>query len=468
MTSYIWNSEEIKKLNYGKVYGHWKSKGLSLDSRDVTVCQLFVAFEGQNVDGHDYIKSALENGASAFIGNFIPRDVDRDQLNCWIVDDVQTALEILASHNRKRLKAKFIAVTGSVGKTSVTNSVAKVLEGFGPTYSTKANYNNEIGLPLCLASMPLDTKYGVFELGMRGFGQIRHLTRFVMPDISIISKISPVHIELLGSLENIAKAKAEIFEFSKPNSVAIYNGDGEYSGILKGVAEQSGIKEIISFGEEDDNDIRLISSKQEKLNHVQVRLFDEEIEYSLVARGKHRAINSLPVLAVVKALGLELNKALKILHSLSELKGRGEIGKIKLDDKEFTLIDESYNSAPDSLRSSLMVLNEFSLESQSGKRIAFLSDMLELGAESEQSHKEIGRFIAKSNIDKVFAFGPAMKNLFLELPDSKKGYYFDSLAEMKLELENLISGEDIVLVKGSFGTKIYEIVELLKRKGSVL
>ena len=247
MTSYVWNAEEIRKHQYGEVHGHWKTKGLSIDSRSIENCELFVAFKGERVDGHDYINEALNKGASAFIANFIPDNIDTYNLHCWIVDDVQKAIEMLAVHNRKRSKAKIIAVTGSVGKTSVTHSISSTLKNFGPTFQTQGNFNNEIGLPLCLASMPLDTKYGVFELGMRGFGQISHLTRFVMPHISVITKIAPAHIEILGSLENIARAKSEIFENNSDGAVAIINGDGEYTGIMRGIAEDNGLKNIISF-----------------------------------------------------------------------------------------------------------------------------------------------------------------------------------------------------------------------------
>lgn len=459
----IWDSKEIAKLNYGEVLGEWESEGLSIDSRKIEKGQLFVAFKGNNVDGHQFIRDALDKGAPAFIAEYIPPELKRSNLNGWVVKDIVTAIKLLAKHNRARSKAKFIGVTGSVGKTSVKEALATSFSEFGKVFASRGNYNNQLGLPISLASMPAETEYGIFEMGMSNLGEIDYLTQFIKPDIAIITSIAPVHIENLGSLENIAKAKSEIFNSMSNKGIAIINGDTNYTQILRKAALERNIHKILSFGEENHNDMQLKFFKQgEESSEVRAKLHEKEFEFILKARGKHQAINMLAVLLAVNSAGLDINLAIKRIENFTAVSGRGKLENVNFKGKEILILDESYNSSPMSLKAALNVLGGLPKGSKWQKKIAILGDMLELGINSRHEHEKVLEYINENKIEKIITVGEQMKNLSNTLPHDKNYAHFDDVNQLLEKLEDLLESKDMVLVKGSYGTKLFQVVNLLK------
>lgn len=460
----IWNSETIKSFNYGRVLGNWSAEGVCIDTRKILNNEIFIAFKGEQVDGHEYIKEAFSKGAKAFIGNFIP-DSLHENANCWIVDDVVKAIEMMAHYNRNRSSAVFIGVTGSVGKTSVKEALTFLFSKFGKTHSSKGNYNNNLGLPISLASMPLDTEYAVYEMGMRGLGEIDFLTNFVKPDIAIITHVAPVHIELLGSLENIARAKSEIFNSMEESGTAIINGDISTIEIVKNAISSKHIKNVYTYGKNQRNDAYIVDYKQENdHSDVKAQFLNKTIQFILSMRGEHQAQNMLSVLLAAKAAGFDVNNAAKYLKDFQPVSGRGKIDECEFNGKKILLIDEAYNASPESLKSALNVIGGIESQNRWKRRVAILADMYELGESTINEHRNIKDYVIRNKIDFLITVGGLMKNLNEVLSNQLKCKHFDNKDMLKKEIDYCLRDEDIVLVKGSHGTKIYEIVQLLKGK----
>jgi len=459
----IWDNLLVKKVTKGTVFGKWVASGISLDSRNIKKGEIFVAFEGERVDGHDYVLEAFKNGAVAAIVTRIPHDCDEKKHNLIVVKDVLRALENLAIFNRKRSKAKIIAVTGSVGKTSTKEQLKLVFSKFGKTYSNIGNYNGRLGLPICLASMPLDTEYGIFELGMSYPGEMEARSKVAQPDIAIITGVFACHIENFDSLEGIAKAKAEIFRGMGKSGVAIVNGDNSYRDVLIKEAKKHDLKKIITFGEGKNNDSILTSCKAlSNCTEAHAEIFSKSVKFKLMSYGIHHAVNALGVLSAVSILKLDLKIAAKALSKFNNVKGRGIIEEVVTrTGKTIHLIDDSYNANPTSVRAALVVLGEVG----AGKRkLAVLSDMRELGSIAVEEHKKLREPIEKHKIDKVITVGPLMKNLYDALPEINRFKHFASYNEVVGEIDKLVENSDYVLVKGSNGTMIYELVNYLKGK----
>lgn len=459
----IWDNNVVKNVIDGTVYGKWQAFGVCIDTRYLKSGDIFVAFEGEKVDGHDYVLEAFKRGASAAIVQRIPKNCDTKTHNLVLVKDTFRAMEDLAIFHRNRCKAKIIAVTGSSGKTSTKEQLVIAFSKFGKVYSSVGNFNGRLGLPISLASMPLDTEYGIFELGMSYPGEMEARTKVLRPEIAIITNIFPCHIEHFDSLKGIAMAKSEIFLGMKSSSIAIVNGDTSHSDVLQEQAERNGIKRIIIFGEESKNDSVLIaySSKKDSVE-VEATILNHKLKFQMSSKGRHHALNALAVLSSVEILGLDVKKAAESLNEFNSVKGRGLAEEITINGgKKILLIDDSYNANPGSVRASLASLDEM----HEGRRtVVVLSDMRELGEHDVLEHKLLAEPISKHKIDKVITVGSLMKNLFDAVPHEKKYSHFADYQEVIKAIDNLIQDSDCVLVKGSHGTRIYELVNYLKEK----
>jgi UDP-N-acetylmuramoyl-tripeptide--D-alanyl-D-alanine ligase len=247
----MWNSESLSKALGMNLQTKYSANRVEFNSRDIQDGDLFIALKGAR-DGHIFVQDAIKNGASLAIVEYYPEGIDRD---CLIkVDSCEDTLNSLAIYNRSRLKAKIIAITGSVGKTSTKEAFSKALTSVGKVFSGRGNFNNHLGLPINMASIPLDTDYVILELGMNHSGEIRALTKMLQPDIAVITKIAPAHLAFFDSVEDIALAKAEIFEGLSTNGVAIMNKDDKYFELMKGAALKY-TKNICSFGVDTDADV---------------------------------------------------------------------------------------------------------------------------------------------------------------------------------------------------------------------
>ena len=298
-----------------------------------------------------------------------------------------------------------VAVTGSVGKTGTKEALRLTLEPSGKVHASVASFNNHWGVPLTLARMPADTDFGVFEIGMNHAGEITPLVQMVRPHVAIITTVQPVHLEFFDSVEQIAKAKAEIFDGLEPGGIAILNRDNLQFDLLKFLAATKGIATIQTFGETasaDSHTENVVSYPAG--SSVDASILGQEITYKIGAPGKHHVKNSLAVLTAVADLGADLAKAGLVLDSMRAPKGRGEVSRLPMPNGELNLIDESYNANPASMRAALAVLGEAPV-TRPGRRIAVLGDMRELGPDAERLHADLLRPITDAGIDAVYCAG---------------------------------------------------------------
>jgi UDP-N-acetylmuramoyl-tripeptide--D-alanyl-D-alanine ligase len=377
-----------------------------------------------------------------------------------VVNDTTLALEKIGIAARDRMDGKVVAVTGSVGKTGTKEMLLQVLGDQGIVSASIGNLNNHFGVPLSLARMAKETKFGVFEVGMNHANEIRPLVKMIRPQVAIITAIEAAHTEFFDSVEGIADAKAEIFEGFEAGGTAIINRDSSFFNRLRDAAIKAGAGNIISFGENADSDVRLLSVKvRESYSSVMATINEDIVDYTLSIPGKHHVMNSLAVLAAVSAVDGNVQEAGKSLKKFKPLNGRGVHRVVPLPTGgEIVLIDESYNASPASMQAAFDVVGLMK-PSGPGRRIAVLGDMLELGDKSQQLHRELSGGLSKNNFDLVFACGQHMLSLWKELPTSLRGGFSISPEKLSLVVQSGIHDGDVIMVKGSLGSRVGEIVK---------
>lgn len=455
----IWTAEQAANATNGTLHGskNWEVYSISIDSRLVKKGDLFVALKGNKTDGHDYIREAFLKGAHAVMVEKIPTNFPT--LSPILqVDDCIEALYHLAMKRRSETVAKIIGVTGSVGKTSTKEMLALAFSNFGITHATLGNLNNEIGTPLTLARMPLDAEFSIVEMGMNHAGEISDLTRLVRPHIAIITTVDEVHIEHFGSVWEIAAAKAEIFEGMIAGGTAILNADNQFFDYLSGKAKEKDLK-VIGFGISPKAQARIIDYKEQE-NFILARIMGKDIGFHTSAKGKHMAANAVAALAAVYAAGEDIEEAALSLSAFSAQEGRGKILQLAFGGGKITLIDDSYNASPVSMRAALGNLGAIST---TGRRIAVLGDMLELGAKSAQFHESLLPDVLHNQVDVVYTVGEMSNLLFNKLPQKIKGKAVNKAEEILPIIEKELKAGDSVLIKSSHGTGLYKIVEQLTK-----
>jgi UDP-N-acetylmuramoyl-tripeptide--D-alanyl-D-alanine ligase len=461
MSALLWTSDEAAAATGGFVSRSWTASGVSIDSRTVQPGDLFVALTGPNFDGHDFVATALAAGAGAAVAHRRPVALAADA-PLLIVADTLEALGALGRRARDRSAARFVALTGSVGKTGTKEALRLALSGQGRVSASEGNLNNHWGAPLSLARMPSDADYGVFELGMNHAGEIAPLSRLVRPHVAVITTVEPVHLEFFPSVEAIADAKAEIFEGVEPDGVAVLNRDNRHFDRLAGQARDRGISRILGFGEHAKAEARLVGCRLDADgSEIEADLLGERISYRLTAPGRHLVQNSLAVLAAVKALGADAAKAAPSLLRWEPLKGRGRRLPVALAGGTIEIIDESYNASPAAVRAALEVLGRVQ-PGRGGRRVAVLGDMRELGDAADRAHADLARDVAAARVSLVLACGPHMAQLVQALPtDVESRHTIDSAALTPMVLDAIRPG-DVILVKGSLGSRMAPIVEALR------
>lgn len=461
----LWTSEEVKEATGGVVTGSFEAIDVCMDSRAVLKGSLFVALDGSKVDGHEYVEGAFESGAVAAI---VKEDFELETDKVLVkVKDPREAMVNLARYSRERMKGKVIAVTGSAGKTGTKELLLIALKESGKTYASIRSYNGFTGVPFSLANMPRDTEYGIFEMGMDKAGSIEELVAHVRPHLTIITTIEPVHIENFeNGIEGIADAKAEVFSAIEGEAIAILNKDNPHFERLKRRAEAQAVEKIITFGEDEEADVVL---KDCKLSSGYIKatadVMGDVRKYRINIPGKHIALNSLSVFAAVKAIGADLDAAVRAMKKAETVNGRGNRISVTIKEGEppVTIIDETYNANPSSMRAAFNVFELTEPEGE-GRRVAVLGDMLELGKNGPQMHVDLANPLLRAKVDKVFCCGPLMEALYNTLPEPwQGGWVKDSVTLAKLVVENIKPG-DVVLVKASNGMKtsyvIHELQEL--------
>jgi len=452
----LWTSEEAQGATLGIPGRAFQVHGLSIDTRTLKPGDLFVALKGENRDGHDFVKAAFEAKAGAAL---VSRDVPGLPATAALltVAHTQRGLEDLAVAARARSSAKIVAVTGSAGKTTTKELLRVALGALGTTHCSAASYNNHWGLPLSLAGLPRDAVYGVFEVGMNHFGELRNLVSFVKPHVALVTTIAPAHLEFFGNQESIVDAKSEIFEGIVPGGAALIPSDSPYAERLKARAHQAHVSRILKFGEKVGSDARLTSYEETASgSHVKADILGMLVDFRIGAPGKHIAQNALgALLAVAMAEGDVLNAA-AALKDFTALKGRGA----RFSAGDVAVIDESYNANPASMTAALAML-----AGATGRRIAVLGDMLEMGAGGIAHHAALAKPIEAANADLVFLNGPQMKALWDMLPTSRRGAWAQTSTELAPQVMAALRPGDTVLVKGSLGSRMAVIIDALKARG---
>ncbi|MEX2201877.1 MAG: UDP-N-acetylmuramoylalanyl-D-glutamyl-2,6-diaminopimelate--D-alanyl-D-alanine ligase, partial [Dongiaceae bacterium] len=420
----------------------------------------FVALAGPYRDAHQFVAGAIRNGATAAIVGRQPADVPADA-PLLVVADTQVALEALGAAARDRSQARRIAVTGSVGKTGTKEMLRLVLGAQAPTHASVGSYNNLWGVPLTLARMPRETVYGVFEIGMNHAGELAPLSRQVRPQVAIVTTVEAVHLEYFASVAEIADAKAEIFAGMGPGGIAILNRDNAHFARLAKQAEATGLARVVGFGSDAAAEARLVDcSLHATCSAVTARIGTTRLDYCLAVPGRHWVMNSLAVLAAVQAVGADVGAAAATLARMAPPKGRGQRHRIALDAGGFDLIDESYNASPIAMRAALAVLGRATIKA-GGRRIAVLGDMRELGAQSPMLHAGLAADIEENQVDLVYSCGPMMAHLHEALPAAKRGAHEADSVTLAPVLHRAVHSGDVVLVKGSLGSRMAPVVEML-------
>ena len=458
----LWSSAEAAAVTAGRATRDWQATGVAIDSRAVAAGDLFVALKGERVDGHDFAAAALAQGAAACVVDHRPAGLPADA-PLLEVADTMAALVALGRAARMRCRARIVAVTGSVGKTGTKEALALALATHGATYASTGNLNNQIGVPLALARMPRDAAYAVFELGMNHAGEIAALSALVRPDIAVITNVEPVHLEFFGTLEAIADAKAEIFASTAKAGTAVLNIDNPMFERLVEHCGARGLRRILSFGAGEHAYARLIDcSLHPTVSAVTAEIGGERLDYCLPVPGRHWVINSLAVLAVARAAGADLAAAAASLSRLKPIKGRGERHRVVLPGGgAFEVIDDAYNASPPAMRAALAVLGNMK-PGAGGRRIAVLGDMLELGPQADALHHELAPHLLEAGVDLVFACGKHMRALFEALPARLRGAHAANAAALLPRAVGAVRAGDVVLVKGSLGSRMAPLVAALR------
>ena len=467
----LWTSADAAAATNGTATQPWTATGVSIDTRTIQPGDLFVALADLR-DGHDFVAQALSKGAAAALVSRIPADVP-PEAPLLIVTDVLQALQALGQAARTRSQAKVVGITGSVGKTSTKEMLRAILSGQGRTHAAEASYNNHWGVPLTLARMPADTEFAVIEIGMNHPGEIAPLARLARLDVAMITTIAPAHLEAFANLDGIAHEKAAIFQGLEPGGHAIVPLDTPTAPILLAAAKAAHAR-VATFGADPKADYHIAHvTLSDAATIIRASRHGTSFLFKVMTPGKHFAANGLAALAVADALGLDPVIAATDLGRWSPPQGRGTRERILLDAVEnhgFDLIDDAFNSNPASLAAALDVL--IAAEPQhrvgriaNGRRIAVLGDMLELGPTEGALHLAVARHPDLKTIATIHCVGPRMAALWQALPRAQRGLWTATAPELAAQVRSLADAGDVVLVKGSKGSKVSLVVDALRKLG---
>ncbi len=449
----LWTHPEAESATLGKASQAFAVNGISIDTRTLKEGDLFVALQGDNRDGHDFVRAAFDAKAGAAM---VARSLDGISGPLLTVGHTQRGLEDLARASRARSNAKILAVTGSAGKTTTKEILRLACNALGRTHASAASYNNHWGVPLSLASMPRDAEYGIFEVGMNHFGELRNLVSFVRPHVALITTIAPAHLEFFGTCEAIADAKSEIFEGLLPGGAALIPSDSPYAERLKARARQAQVSRIVTFGETGDAKLISFAADADGMR-VKADILGRAVDCHVGAPGGHIAQNVVGALAAVALLDGDVLNAAAALKNFAPLKGRGA----RFSTGGIQVIDESYNANPASMAAALALLG-----AAGGRKIAILGDMLEMGEGGIAHHAGLAGPIDANGVDMVFASGTQMKALWEALPPKRRGAYAENSTALLPQVLAALKAGDTVLVKGSNGARMSVIVEALKAKAA--
>lgn len=452
--SELWRSEAIAIATGGSASADFSISGVAFDSREIGPGDLFIAMKGEATDGHRFVEQAFASGAA---GAIVSDPVDHPHV---LVADTTAALDALGVASRARSTAKIAGVTGSVGKTGTKEALFAALDRHVPgrAHRSVKSYNNHTGVPLSLARMPEDTRFGIFEMGMSAAGELAALTRLVRPHVAIVTAIAPAHQAYFHNIEAIADAKGEIFQGLEPGGTAIIPFDSPWRDRLIAAAEPHAAR-ILTFGHGVGADVRArdVVRAANGGSLVTANFPEAELCFTIAFPGEHWVSNALAVLAAVEALGGDLAQAGLALADLEGLAGRGARHRVAVKDGSALVIDESYNANPASMAATIRQLGK----EEAQRRIVVLGAMRELGQESDRYHAELAEPLAEANVDLALLVGDEMRPLAKALEGRIEFVQMPDAAGALERLSQILMPGDAVLIKGSNAIGLSRVVDSL-------
>ena len=425
--------------------------GVTTDSRKITEGLLFVALKGENFNGEDFAQDAINKGAAAVLVSKSAKNIDGVMI---IVDDTLTAYQQIARNWRERFNIPVVAITGSNGKTTTKDLTAAVLSSLGKVCKTTANFNNEIGVPMTLLELNDSHAAAVVEIGMRGLHQIENLAQYVKPTIAIVTNVNETHIELLGSIENIARAKGELVQAIKAGGTVILNADNPYTLNMKKIAAPN--VRIFTYGLENAADLTAenIFVNGSMTNFV-LKYGGESYDFEIPVIGRHNVSNALAAIAAGLSVGLTIDEIKRGISTLTTTKMRFEV--IRRDG--LTIVNDAYNASPASMRAAIQTVAEV----YNARKIAVLGDMLELGDISKKVHREIGAELVANNFDTLITYGELGKFIADGAKDAglKNIFVTDTHEAAAKKIREVVRQGDVILFKASHGMHLEKVIELI-------
>lgn len=449
--------EQITSAVGGTYYGdrtlkHLNISGVAIDSRKIKTDFLFVPIKGTRVDGHDFIREVMNEGA---LCTLTERPIEGISFPYILVDSCEQALKSLAKYYRSTLNVKVIGITGSVGKTSTKEMVATVLEQKYNVLKTSGNFNNEIGLPLTVFNIRPEHEIAILEMGISEFGEMHRLAEIAQPDLGIITNIGMAHMENLGSREGILRAKTEMFDHLKPDAHVVLNGDDDMLSTISDVNGRRpsffGLSKTCNIYASDLCDLGLNGTE------CRIHLPSGELAVTVPVPGQHMVYNALAGAYTGLLLGLDPLQIKTGIESFTPVAGRNNIIKTS----QLTIIDDCYNANPISMKASLDILGN-----DTHRKVAVVGDMFELGTEEKELHEEVGRYAAKKGIDVIYCIGTLAEEIYHGAKSAAAEHtailHFSTKADFLEQISKLFQKDDTILVKASNGMKFTEIVSALK------
>jgi len=454
-------SEAAKAMNATLVGKDDEFISVGTDSRNLTKGQLFVALKGDHFDGHDFAEQAVAQGAAAVLIS----NPNLGIVPAIVVEDTYQALGLLATYWREKFAIPVVAITGSNGKTTVKEMIAAILAAkagsVNAIHATAGNFNNHIGLPLTLLKLRDTHQYSVIEMGMNHLGEIDYLTRIAKPSVALINNAGTAHIGEVGSRDNIAKAKGEIFAGLSDNGIAVINADDDFAGYWKSL---NAGKKIVTFGLKPFNlkpsnlnqqaDVTATYEENSGVSQVHLTTPQGDVSFSLAVLGAHNIGNALAASAVAVALGVQNADIARGLSGFGAVKGRLQ-RKAGLNGA--VIIDDTYNANPDSMKAAIDVL-----ANQAGKKILVLGDMGELGADAKRMHEEVGAYAKAAGLTKLYCLGKLSIEIGRGFGEGAQNYA--TPMAISENIKPLLNGDTTVLIKGSRFMRMERVVDLLEEQ----
>jgi len=468
----LWTKQELIEALSDELLEHRLSDNLEIDevvidSRKTPKSGLFIAIKGEKNDAHEFLEQAIKNGCKVMLVHTKSALKKVKNSDFLLVKDSFKALYKLAEFSRSRSSAKIIAITGSVGKTGTKEMLKLAFSAYGKTFATAGNLNNHFGVPLSLSNFSRDCKFGIFEMGMNHFNEIKPLSCLVRPHLAIITNVGPVHIEFFNDEEEIALAKSEIFLGLEPEGLALINRDNKHFKLIKAYAEIAGVAQenILTFGRSLESDYCLYDSEIKAVDSAEILFIKKsntKFSYKISASSKTVIFNSSIIAGALDVLTNDSSIGLAQLVKIEDNAGRGKAFEVEFANKKITVIDDSYNASVLSMQAGLEYALELKNALKKKRVVAALGDMLELGDKSFELHEEVTKYLQDFHVDFAILVGERMSEAAKKLDKNIYKTFADS-DSASLVVKELLQDEDIFYVKGSRGTKMEKLIQELSK-----